>query len=141
MAKKTRLSKDAFDWVKDTSKEAEEDTSKEKEKEKAPEKKKPASAKPMAKEPAKKKNDKSQASVAGRTVLIRYQKDGEIVAIAEIDKDEAAAEGTASLDAPGGEKSGVFSLEGSLAKLRLIEIHNRYRVDASEKKQKLVLKK
>lgn len=140
MAKKTRLSKDAFDWVKDTSKEAEEDTSKEQKEEKKQEKKKPAAAKPKTKKPAKKKSDRSQSSVSGRTVLIRYQKNGEIVAIVEIDKEDAAAE-TSYLDASGGEKADVFNLEGSLAKLRLIEIHNRYSVDTSGKKSKLVLKK
>jgi hypothetical protein len=140
MAKKTRLSKDAFDWVKDTSKEAEEDTSKEKEKEKTPKKKKPAATKPKAKKPAEKKGDESQAGVTGRTVLIRYQKNGGIVAIAEIGKEEANTE-TSYLDAPGGEKAVVFNLDGNLAGLRLIEIHNRYQVDVSGKKPKLVLKK
>lgn len=141
MAKKTRLSKDAFDWVKDTSKEAEEETSKEKKEEKKQEKKKPVAAKPKAREPVKKKSDESQASTSGRTVLIRYQKNGEIVAIAEIGKEEAASAEPSYLDTPGGEKVDIFTLEGSLAKLRLIEIHNRYRVDTSGKKIMLVLKK
>jgi hypothetical protein len=136
MAKKTRLSKDAFDWVKDTSKEAEEDTSKEKKQKK----KKPVAAKPNARKPKKKKNDESQLSATGKTVLIRYQKSGEIIAIAEIGKEEAVAVETSYLDASGAEKADVFNLEDSLAKLRLIEIHNRYCVDTSEKRPKLVLK-
>jgi len=140
MAKKTRLSKDAFDWVKDTSKEAEEETSKEKKEEKKQEKKKAVAAKPKAREPVKKKNNELQTVASGRTVLIRYQKSGEIVAIAEIGKEEAASAETSYLDAPRGEKADVFILEGSLARLRLIEIHNHYRVDTSGKKPKLVLR-
>lgn len=140
MAKKARLSKDAFDWVKDTTKEAAEDTSIENEKERKQKKKKPDAPKTKTRESVKKKNDKQQASVPGRTVLIRYQKSGEIVAIAEIDKEEAAAEETLYLDVPGGEQADVFNLEGGLAKLRLIEIHNRYQVDTSGRKPKLVAK-
>jgi hypothetical protein len=136
MAKKARLSKDAFDWVKDTTKEAAEDRSKADEQEK----KKPAATKMKTRESAKKKSNKQQVSVPGRTVLIRYQKSGEIVAIAEIDKEEAAAEETLYLDIPGGEQAEVFNLEKGLAKLRLIEIHNRYQVDTSGRKPKLVAK-
>lgn len=143
MAKKSRLSKDAFDWVKDTSGEASEETSPP-EKTKAPKKAKKSTAsktsasKPKKPSPAEKPEVKDTAA---RTVFIRYKTGGDILMVAEIVK-----EGYKAGEHPFGklaknEKAAEFKLTGELAKLNLGTIQRRYRVEASGTAPKLVLKK
>lgn len=124
MAKKDkRLSKDAFDWVQDTSKESGEEESGQKEK-----KSKSQSA------PAKKK------SKTERQIFIRYDKDsGDIAAIQEVSESVRADIENPWSEVPEEQEVDAFTLTADLREKRLLEIHTTYKVDTGGKKPKLVL--
>ncbi len=123
MAKKDkRLSKDAFDWVQDTSGES---GKKSAGKKKTQSKRQPGAAKTGTKEK--------------RQIFIRYTKEnGEIVALQEMS--EAMHEDMENPweEVPEDQTVAAFPLTGDLREKRLLEIHTNYRVETGGKKPKLI---
>jgi len=114
MSKKSRISKDAFGWVKDTSKE-EEVAQPEKEE-----------ISKLAKEPIG-----AQAKMAQeRKIYVRYNsKSGDIVSMAEIVKGSPPPAGHPYANLPPGETVNEFTLAGDLQNEKLIDIHQNFKVD------------
>jgi|GEM_PF-5692980 len=123
MAKKEkRLSKDAFDWVQDTSGESREEKP-------AGKKKSAASAKPAGKTGSRK----------SRQVYVRYVKEsGQIVAVQEMSEALTGDITNPWAEVPTEQQVETFPLTGDLKEKRLLEIHTNYQVDTGGKKPKLI---
>lgn len=134
--KKSRLSKDAFDWVKDTSQPASETGRKppdepaaapKKQRAAPPKKKSAAKAKapdpaPAAKPPGKK--------ASGKRLFVRYAANGMIISLAEADTNPFR-------HLRSGEQAGEIALPGELAGKPLAELHANYHVDTAGKPLRL----
>lgn len=130
MAKKSKLSKDAFDWVKNTSPEAE------------------GSPPPEVKEEAAPSEVKREAkalrgiTTKERTIFVKHKKrGGEIMSIAETIAGQDEITAHPFFNVPADEDVKEFNLADDLLAKELIEIHTKYKVDTAGKAPKLVLKR
>lgn len=123
MAKKDkRLSKDAFDWVQDTSGKSEED--------KTASKERPAKSTGATKETGTRK---------ARKVFVRYiKKSGQIMAVQEMSEALTGDITNPWAEVPKEQQVETFELSGNLKEKGLLDIHTNYRVDTGGKKPKLV---
>lgn len=125
MAKKSKLSKDAFDWVKPTTQETQP----------AP----PARIKTTEDAPPK---AGGPALKRGRIIFVRYKKrSGEIVAILEMPMEQQAMVTNPFINVPAEDEVEGFTLVGAMLDKELIDIHTKYQVDTSGKAPKLVPKR
>ncbi|NIV03800.1 hypothetical protein GWN26_07505 [Candidatus Saccharibacteria bacterium] len=130
--KKKRLSKDAFDWVEDTSGKEEEASAKAGEK---AEKSQQRKSKPAKTEKTAAESEAGQQ----KTLFVKYLKeDGSIVATQEVQttKDKSGIQPWSEI--PENMAVTAISLTGQFAGKTLLEIHTQYRVEVSGKKPKLV---
>ncbi len=130
MAKKSKLSKDAFDWVKNTSPEAE------------------VSSPPKVKEEVLSSEVKKEVKALRgitkkeRTIFVKHKKrGGEIVSIAETIAGQDESTTQPFFNVPADEDVKEFNLADDLLAKALIEIHTKYKVDTAGKAPKLVLKR
>jgi hypothetical protein len=122
MAKKPKLSKDAFDWVKSTSRETG----------------KPAADRPSQSEPSPRES-RAPRPRKGRKVFVRHKKrGGEIVAILEMPPEHARSDESPFINVPGEDDVCGFVLNDDLAEIDLVEIHEKFKVDLSSKTPRLV---
>ncbi len=137
MAKKSRLDKDAFDWVQDTSETADSG---------GKEKKQTATQRPRKRPPLSRASMLSKSNLittssessAQRSVFVRYDNSsGEIISLTEITKGQGASEDHLQMFVPGGQTVKEISLTGNLASMLLLDIHLNYQVQNSQLVSKL----
>ena len=132
MNRKSPLSKDAFDWIQDTTKAAGEKNETETKSVKPAKHTVPEIQKPPA--------IKKMPGESVRFVFVRYKDNGNIVGMVEVIKGEKKPDIHPYLNVPADEKVAGFSLTGELAAMPLIEIHNNYKVITTGAKPRLTPK-
>lgn len=138
--KKSRISKDAFDWIKDTT---EESAKREEEQARAQPKEKPTPGKRKEKKTTKARSEPARKKATGKekkVVFIKFGKDGTIIAMAEFRKVGSEKRKQPFLRVSPEERVAEFELSGELADKRMVDVHSHYKVDLSGKKPHLVRK-
>jgi len=125
MTKKSKLNKDAFDWVKDTSEETE-----------------PSPAPKSRELEESKKQPESFSIIPERRLFIKYKKrSGEILSISEITKGRDKIAGHPFVNVSDHENVEEIVLNEGQAGKALNEIYAQYKVDTAGKAPKLILKR